>query len=130
MAQASTKESILLCRYIELKKTMGPRMDERRLAMVNNIVGIGPQREIDPARPARDRARDVHDSAAAATDGVEISPEAQQAAEAARILKTSEQQSEIRQKAVEEAKKEIIAGSYKVQEALLGVAIKVMPYLE
>ncbi len=98
--------------------------------MVNNIVGIGPQREIEPARPARDRARDVQDGAAATTDGVVISPEAQQAAEVARILKASEQQSEIRQKAVEEAQKSIMAGSYKVQEALLGVAVKVLPYLE
>ena len=93
------------------------------------VVGIGALRDAAPARPPKDRARDTADVVEQTSDGVSISQEAQQASEAARIQQMSEQQSEIRQERVDAAKESIRNGSYKVQEAVLGVAVKVMPYL-
>ncbi len=98
--------------------------------MVNNIIGVGPQREVTPVRPAKDRARTTETTTATGQDGVAISPEAKLAAEIAKFAKASEQQSEIRQKAVEKARQDIMNGSYKVQQAVLGVAVKIQPYLQ
>lgn len=98
--------------------------------MVNNIVGVAPPREVAPVRLTKDRARATENATATSQDGVEISSEAKLAAEVAHFVQALKQESEIRQKQVEEAKKQILAGSYKIQEAVLGVALKIQPYLE
>lgn len=99
--------------------------------MVYNIAGIGAQPELTPVRPAKDRAKDTESQGlGSARDGVEISDEAKQASEVTRFLQLSKQQSEIRDKQVEEARKNIQQGTYKLQAALLGVSAKMMPFLE
>jgi len=98
--------------------------------MVNNILGVGPQREVAPIRSQRDRTRTTATTSATGQDGVTISPEAKLAVEVAHFMKASKQQSEIRQKQVEKAKQDMLDGSYKVQQAVLGVAVKIQPYLQ
>jgi anti-sigma28 factor (negative regulator of flagellin synthesis) len=95
-----------------------------------SIAGIGNSKEVAVARPTTSRARDTQTSPVTEQDDIAISEDATRAAEAVRILRESLVQSEIREERVETAKKNILVGGYKVQEALLGVAVKVAPYLQ
>ncbi len=93
------------------------------------ITGIG--NISGPASPddPRSRGRESDLKTATTQDGLEISPAARQAVEVARYVELSSQDSEVRADRIEEARQSIESGSYKVQEALLGVAVKLLPQM-
>lgn len=90
------------------------------------INGIGNVPELANTKPDSVRDRKKTDSSLASrTDGVQISSEAQQATEVARIAQLSQTQDDIRQKAVDEARQNIEQGTYKTVSNILQVAARV-----
>ncbi|MBI5091687.1 MAG: flagellar biosynthesis anti-sigma factor FlgM [Candidatus Hydrogenedentes bacterium] len=90
------------------------------------INGIGNVPELANTKPEPVRDRKKTDSATVSlADGVQISSEAQRATEVARLAQLSQAQNDIRQKEVEEARKNIEQGTYKTVNAILQVAARV-----
>ena len=94
------------------------------------INGIGNVPELANTKPDSVRDRKKTDSSSVGrTDGVEISSEAKQATEVARIAELSKAQDDIRQKEVEAARQAIEQGTYKTVSNILQVAARVGKYL-
>ena len=91
------------------------------------IQGISGIREPASAHPAEDRRKAAVQRDEAPHDGVEISPEAQRAAEAVQLL--GHVQSEVRAERIAEAKENLEQGTYRLQEVLLRVAARIGAYV-
>ena len=91
------------------------------------INGIGGIPEPLPDRPAnvRDRKREV-ESASVREDGVQISPEAQEAASSARLAREGD---EIRAEQVAAARERIERGDFRLPEVVAEVARRLSKYL-
>lgn len=82
---------------------------------------------LDPSATRRPETRDPRtETPPPAKDSLAVSDDARQAAAAARIIKLSEQGEEIRAERVAEAKKSIEEGTYRVHEAVLRVAVRLL----
>jgi len=94
------------------------------------INGIGNVPELTNTKPdpVRDRKKSDTESVGR-SDGVQISPEAKQATEVARIVQLSQAQDELRQKEIEEARQNIEQGTYKTVSNILQVAARVSKLL-
>lgn len=94
------------------------------------INGIGGVPELANTKPesVRDR-KSTNTSQTTPTDGVQISPEAQKATEASRLVELSKTQQDFRQKQVEQARQNIEQGTYKTVNTILQVAARVKKYL-
>ena len=93
------------------------------------IQGISGIREPASAKRADDRGKTDVPRGEVARDGVEISPEAERAAEAGRLLEQTQAQSQIRAERIAEAKQNLEQGTYRVQEVVLRVAARVSAYI-
>lgn len=100
------------------------------------IQGLGGVPEPKPERPAKVRnerenptSGGVGGSATPSKDGVQISSEAQAAAEVARLLQVSQTQSDVRLDKVEAARQRIEQGHYKNPDVVAQVAERVNRYL-
>ncbi len=94
------------------------------------INGIGGIPEPLPDRPAnvRDRKREV-ESASVREDGVQISPEAQEAASSARLAGLAREGEEIRADQVAAARERIERGDFRLPEVVAEVARRLSKYL-
>ncbi len=86
------------------------------------IAGLGKIDDLTVPRQSRDiqrggRVRDVEPR-----DAAEISEEAQDAAEAQRLLALSAAQAEVRQERVERARQDLESGTYRIQDVVAQVA--------
>lgn len=77
-------------------------------------------------KPAKARSDEKR---AAKSDTVEVSTDAQKAAEAAKIAAAADAGSEIRKEAVEAARKRIEEGTYRIQNMVQLVAARVTQYV-
>jgi anti-sigma28 factor (negative regulator of flagellin synthesis) len=95
------------------------------------IKGVGGIPEPAPERPAnvRDRKRDEAKIASSKEDGVRISPQAQEAADAARLRQVTESGSGIRADRVAAARESIERGDYKLPNVVAEVARRLSKYL-
>ncbi len=93
---------------------------------IQRIIGI---REPANTKRADDRGKKVEMHDAAARDGVRISPEAQWAAEVARLLETPESQVDLRAERIAQVKENLEQGTYRVQEVVLLAAARISGYV-
>lgn len=94
------------------------------------ITGIGTPGEPHATRPASgNRTLPVNDLRPTGTDAVAISPAGHEAAEAARFIRESAGESEIRQEQVETAKRNLNEGRQRVEEVLNAVAEALVRYI-
>jgi anti-sigma28 factor (negative regulator of flagellin synthesis) len=95
------------------------------------VRGVGGVPEPAPGRPAEARERKRAESTdAPAQDGVRISPEAKQAAEAARMTEVARQEPDIRADRVAAAREQLERGEYKRADIVAKVAERISRYLE
>lgn len=96
-----------------------------------SVRGIGGVPEPAPNRPTdvRDRKR-AEEKDLPAQDGVKISPEAKQAAEAARLREIARQEPDIRADRVDAAKQQLERGNYRRADVVAKVAEKISRYIE
>ena len=76
------------------------------------------------------RSRAPAPSTGPETDGIEISPQAAQAAAAATHLAPTDGQSEIRQERVAEARQRLEEGTHRLQEVVLNIAARLSKFVE
>ncbi len=93
------------------------------------IHGISGIRQPVETKRADDRDKQVETQDMALRDGVEISQEAQRAAEAERLLGQVEKTNEVRAERIAQAKENLEQGTYKVQEVVLQVAARISGYV-
>lgn len=92
-------------------------------------MGIAPVRA-NNTEQAIGRPRQAASTTNTVVDGVEISAEAQQASQATRLAnQASAQQQAIRQARIEEARRKIEEGTYKVQSVVQFVAARLTKYV-
>ncbi len=96
------------------------------MAGIQGIVGLTPPVGNGPVGE-RPNKRNEARTDAGRLDNVSISPEAKNKAEAARLAAAAAE--EIRQKNVEEARKNLEQGIYKLQSVVELVASRISPYL-
>lgn len=94
------------------------------------INGVGGIPEPTPDRPAsvRDRKREA-DSAPVREDGVRISPEAQEAANSARLASIAREDDGVRAEQVAAARERIERGEFRLPEVVAEVARRLSKYL-
>lgn len=94
------------------------------------ITGIGPVDGVNEPVPSNKKAPRAKLPAGEA-DAVAFSSEAAQAADATRLVREAEKlaQHEIQQKRIEEAKRNIEEGTYKVQSVVLEIAGRITGYV-
>jgi anti-sigma28 factor (negative regulator of flagellin synthesis) len=102
-------------------------MESNVMAGIQGIVGLTPPVGNGPVGEQRPNRRDEVRKDSGQQDRVSISSEAKDAAEAARLAATASE--EIRTKAVEEARRNIEQGTYKLQSMVQIVAARISPYL-
>ncbi|MFA6240567.1 MAG: flagellar biosynthesis anti-sigma factor FlgM [Candidatus Hydrogenedentales bacterium] len=98
------------------------------MAGILGITGIP-----EPANIIQPNGRGVRgttESATKATDELSISPEAEKAAVAARLLGNSAEDDEVRAELIERARKSIEEGTYRVQQVVMIVAARVSKFLD
>ena len=88
------------------------------------IQGIGGIPEPANNKQADGRDKEVRVEASSPRDGLEISQQAQEASNAARLVNQAMRDSEIRAERVAEAKAKVEQGAYRVQEIILQVAAR------
>lgn len=95
------------------------------------INGIGAVDGTNEPVPAEKRVRDRAKGPAGEADAVSISSEAVQAADATRLARAAEELSanEIQQRRIEEAKRNIEEGTYRVQSVVLEIASRITGYV-
>ena len=93
------------------------------------IKGISGVPEPAPKRPASARDKKSEAKGVAARDGVEISPEAQEASGTARIVQAAKTQDAVRTERVAAAKESIERGDYKRPDIVAVVAERLSKYL-
>ena len=93
---------------------------------VNTIGGIP-----EPVAPRRQgtQAPRVEREDAASRDEVSISPEAQQAATAGKLVEISKQAEEIRTEKVAQARRNLEEGTYRVQATVLQLAARISQFV-
>jgi len=94
---------------------------------IERISGI---RQPADTKRADGRSREVETLDAIALDDVQISPEAQRAAEAARLLEQNDSQNEMLAERIAEAQANLEKGTYKVQSVVLQVAARISRYVQ
>jgi flagellar biosynthesis anti-sigma factor FlgM len=96
-----------------------------------SVRGVGGVPEPSSNRPvdARERKR-AEEKGTPVKDGVEISPEAKQAAEVARLSDIARQEPDIRADRVAAAKEQLERGDYKRADVVSKVAERIGRYLE
>jgi len=105
------------------------------MAGIQGLGGIPEPRPEGPAR-ARERDRDNAGSpaangaeSAAASDGVQISPEARAAAEVGRLTQIARSQDDVRAERVEQARQNLINGNFRDPEVVAQVAERILRFL-
>lgn len=95
------------------------------------IKGVGGVPEPAPDRPAnvRDRKRTDERTTPSQGDGVRISPQAQEAANGARLVQLAKQESDIRADRVAAARESIERGDFRLPEVVAEVARRLSKYL-
>ena len=95
------------------------------------VRGLGGVQEPSPERPANVRDRKRTDaSGAKQQDGVQISSEAQKAADVGRLIQVTNEQDDVRLQKVALAKESIERGDYKKPEVVAEVAKRLIKLLE
>lgn len=97
------------------------------MAGILGITGIPEPANV--IQPSGRGVRETSEDATPATDELSVSPEAEKAATAARLLGDTSKQNEVRSELVERARKNIEEGTYRVQQVVLIVASRVSKYL-
>ena len=93
------------------------------------VVGVGGVPDPLVPKGVGNRHQKSDADAAAPRDDIEISAEAQEAAEAARVSQLVRIESELREARVEAAKEKIREGAYKVQDVVTQVASRLTKFL-
>lgn len=96
--------------------------------VINGIGGLnGPSEPVPADRKARDRSQ----SPASTSDAVSISAEAAQAADASRLTREADKtaENEYQQRRIEEAKRNIEEGTYRLQSVVLEIAGRITGYV-
>lgn len=96
-----------------------------------SINGIGAVDGMNEPVPNNKKARERAKVSANGSDAVAISSEATQAADATRLVRDAEKlaQHQIQQQRIEEAKRSIEEGTYKVQSVVLEIASRITGYV-
>jgi anti-sigma28 factor (negative regulator of flagellin synthesis) len=98
--------------------------------VMTGITGIGHLNELQVSRPVKGtRNLPAADAPSTTQDAVKISDAAQQAAEVARYIRESAEDSEIRQERVEAAKQSLNEGRQRVEEVLTELASALVSYI-
>ena len=92
---------------------------------INDIPELANANQVD----ARGKKAATAPIPAPTQDGVQISPEAAQAARLAQLIQESKVQAEMRQERVAQAREAVQNGAYKLQETVLKVAARIGKYL-
>ena len=98
---------------------------------MGGISGVGGVGGPAPERPAetRNREREQVDNARP-RDGVAISPDAERASEASRVIQSLRNEGEVRQERVEQARAALERGEYRDESVLREVAQRLLRLLE
>lgn len=93
------------------------------------IQGIGNVPELTGPKQTAGRAKEAENAKVPSADDVLISPAAERAADADIILQQSGEMSDARQQRIEEARKNIEEGTYKVQDVVRQVAARLTQFV-
>lgn len=98
---------------------------------MGGIIGIGAVDGTNEPVPTNKKGRDRAHVPKAEADAVAISSEAAQAADATRLVREAEKvaEHELQLKRIEEAKRSIEEGTYKVQSVVLEIASRITGYV-
>lgn len=97
--------------------------------MMIEMTGI--TKIFEPAGERRVENQGNKDAAtvSASHDDVEFSQEAQEASSVAKLVTFASKKSEVRQERIDEAKRNIEEGTYKVEQVILQVAARIAKYI-
>ncbi len=99
---------------------------------IYGITGIPEQPATSSSEPVRGKRPQIlsGESAQNGTDRITFSPEAQEASAAAKFVEAAKERSEeIRAERIEQARKQLEEGTYRLQQVVLVVASRVSSYL-
>ena len=92
---------------------------------VGGVGGPAPERPADPRSREREQAENTRPR-----DGVAISPDAERAAEAARVDQATRGQDEVRQERVDQAREALERGDFRDETVLRQVAQRLLRLME
>ena len=93
------------------------------------VQGVGGVQEPQGPKPASGRAKQTEETRGPSSDDVSFSSQAEKAALADAIIQQSGQTSEVRQAKIDEARRNIEEGTYKVQEVVQQVAARLAQFV-
>ncbi|MCL4691156.1 MAG: flagellar biosynthesis anti-sigma factor FlgM [Candidatus Hydrogenedentes bacterium] len=99
---------------------------------IYGITGLPEQPATTPSEPARGRRPQSlsGESGQQGADRITFSPEAQEASAAAKFIEAAKERSEeIRAERIEQARKQLEEGTYRLQQVVLVVAARVANYI-